>query len=328
MAESSISQQAKRLRTTSAAAPSSAPSAPSAGMRPPEPAMGPSRSQKLQDLLGKAAKPSENILAYSMIMFARVPKDNQEPYPTPECKDLVGAYCKIGTLNNKPIYKAQELGSTDVAWSPMKCSYLWFSEHWDHYFLSDSPVDEEATPKDQVNWDSVGAHGMFSSDLKTGFLPWDNPNGAQDIVKWHSFWSWSKAMLEYTGQKLSGLLAVNPGLELSDVEGGETPALFPSGDPAPVLPAFSKAAPPVAPSTIQVGGWTINAPPPPVLPPIRKSGYFSKLVAFMVAEELGLQERLAQTKAHILRVDLFQRFYASHKAMMERTGEDDRFHYT
>ena len=74
----------------------------------------------------------------------------------------------------------------------------------------------------------------------------------------------------------------------------------------------------------------MNVPPPPVhqsLPSIKKIGYFSKLLAYMCAVEMGDADRASKVKGALVISFTFVRMFEDHKNMMEETGEDHRFNY-
>lgn len=278
----------------------------------------------------KTALPAENILSHAMIVFAREPADVMQPYPYPELAECSGIYIKIGFLNSKPLFKSQELGSGDLPWSPGKTGFLWWCTKYNHFFLSAVPFDEKESP-DFDNWDDLQIKGMFSADLKTSYCPWNAE--ATDVVKWYSFHSWSVQMLRFTSERLEKFLYQPRVADEEPGEGGDEDNAVPSPATPPGAfaegggdaPSASSAVP--APVTMTVGSWTINVPPPPALPSIKKTGYMAKLIAFMVAVDLDLTDRAVNLKHVIMRSFKFKQLYEDHKDMMERTGEDHRFNY-
>ena len=74
-------------------------------------------------------------------------------------------------------------------------------------------------------------------------------------------------------------------------------------------------------------GWMINPPPAPVLPPVRKTGYFAKLIAFMAALDMSMTPRALRVRDFILRNPTFKRFYEDHVEQLTRFGEDPRYDY-
>lgn len=288
---------------------------------------------RVEMLVSKAANVSESPMNHQQVVFASVQHFVKVDYPVPGLGDFTGVYITVGFLNGKPCWKSQETGTTESPLSPRKTGYLWWSPMFELWIFSILPMDERAIVDDL---DSLGFQCSFSENFSKCFCPW-NASEATDKVKLSSFHDWAHGMLDHLVRKVRRGEAE----DAADIGHAVGPATFSkaasSAASASKFGVINKPPPAVTPAK-SAGFETINQPPAPVsapsesfatffAPSVKKSGYFSKAIAYMVAIELGLQERSTQIKNFCLQSPAFQQMYRDHMEQMVRWGEDPRFDY-
>lgn len=104
-----------------------------------------------------------------------------------ELRSYTGVYHRIGNLNNKPLFKSQQLPCLDEAatpFSPLQVAYLWFSEESGHWLLSKHCFDESCGEK--PFWGYLDVKVMMSNDLFSWVAyPWWSHEPFDG--KWRSF---------------------------------------------------------------------------------------------------------------------------------------------
>ena len=252
-------------------------------------------------LLDKASASEDDVCGHHCIVLQG---QDFEPYPVDEMHCFIGIYHKIQFLNGKSMWKSQELGGKSP-WSPKNTGYLWWSCVYKMYFLSRKPLVERDHDFQFQNWASLGIVASFSEDLQKAYLPWDAYEECC-LVKWLSFFDWAHEIMLFQ--------------ETNEPEADEH---------APAT--ATNAELPVPANMVSAGSYGLICKPPPAVAPnwptLKKKGYFSKLVSYMVSDDMNLPMKKAATKACIMESPVFKAVYEDHKQQMERYGEDHRFNY-
>ena len=290
-----------------------------------------------------------------------VPQDNAN---NPEWLPFIGLYHRVGILNGKPIWKAQDQAFANNGFCPTETAFVWFSRESNHYMLSKHCYDEEAQSEPPF-WGYLDIKLLMPEDLFDWIaFPWFNKEPSTEL-KWMGFPEFcvnrflthmdtiedlkkqvKTLQTELLASQDENLALKEQAVELQKAveaarEEGEEEAT-PAFPPEP--PAGSSAVNPVPPLADEVvpetdqfmtlpSGVRINRPPPVApsmnmgvnLPSIKKTGYMAKLIAYMVATDMNLANRVSELKATFCEVEKFRTLYQSHRDMIERTGVDDRF---
>ena len=266
--------------------------------RPRDEDLARSAERRMEHVLGKAASPPDSLEAQFALMLTKKSGSSGVELQYPEAA-YCGLYIRIHMMwNGKSLFKSQELGAVLSPLSPERTAYLWFSKSYQIWFLSERPVDEMQGAPSVIDWELIKVLGMFSPNLKEVYMPW---NSAQEhpSLQWQSYFWWSLDKINRIYQA--------PGDE----------------DPPEVVGTRSIDAA----ELVAAHGWMINPPPAPVLPPVRKTGYFAKLIAFMAALDMSMTPRALRVRDFILRNPTFKRFYEDHVEQLTRFGEDPRYDY-
>ena len=299
-----------------------------------------------------------------------VPQNNAN---NPEWLPFIGLYHRVGILNGKPIWKAQDQAFANNGFCPTETAFVWFSRESNHYMLSKHCYDEEAQSEPPF-WGYLDIKLLMPEDLFDWIaFPWFNKEPSTEL-KWMGFPEFCvnrflthmdtiedlKKQVKTLQTELLASQDENLGLKEQAVElqkaleaareegeeegvpAEEPPLPAPAFPPEPpagssAIPAISPLADEVVPETDQFmtlpSGVRINRPPPVApsmnmgvnLPSIKKTGYMAKLIAYMVATDMNLANRVSELKATFCEMEKFRTLYQSHRDMIERTGVDDRF---
>ena len=298
-----------------------------------------------------------------------VPQNNAN---NPEWLPYIGLYHRVGILNGKPVWKAQDQAFAINGFCPTATAFVWFHRESNHYFLSKHPFDEEAQSEPPF-WGYLDIKLMMSEDLFDWIaFPWFNKEPSTEL-KWMGFPEFcverfltNMTTIETMKNQVRNLetqlmashdenlalkeqtVELQRALEAARDEGEEEglpaeepplpPPAFPPhppADPSAVAPLVDEVVPETDQFLTLPSGVRINRPPPVApsmnmgmnLPSIKKTGYMAKLIAYMVATDMNLDTRVSELKATFCEFERFRILYQSHRDMIERTGNDDRFNF-
>ena len=222
------------------------------------------------------------------IVFGKYSMDSVIPDDQLWVVDYFGAYHCHGFYAKHPLWKSQEGGTGlhDDFLATRKTAYLWYSAHFDTYFLSSEVVKNS---HDDSAWQNATVIGWVSKDLQTMYSPWNSETACTNM-KIMSIWEYC---MQQRARVTGSTPATSPGDDVS-MTPPAPPAPAPAIPLAPSQPDFLEGTrvlrPPPVPEGTKGGGGKAYGPWKPEKP-VLKTGAKARLCAMLVAYRTGNYQR-------------------------------------